>query len=245
MSDKLSLVIPALNEEANIRELVPRLHQILEREGVEHEILVVDSNSSDRTQEAARELGAIALNDPRRGYGHALRLGFAKATGNYILTMDADLSHPPEFIVDMWKARHSASIIIASRYVAGGRADMPWHRYMLSRILNSFFAIGLGLPIRDMSSGFRLYKSSVIRALDIQLNQFEVLEEILFKAYGAGCAICEVPFYYQPRKAGSSHARIFQFGIRYLKLFVDLRLNKPNYMVPLPEEPEAAEKLDK
>jgi ubiquinone/menaquinone biosynthesis C-methylase UbiE len=96
---------------------------------------------------------------------------------------------------------------------------MPLHRKLLSRVLNRFFALGLGLPVRDLSSGFRLYGARVLRELELQGRNFDILEEILVKAYAAGWKVVEIPFTYYPRDRGSSHARIFRFGIALLRAF--------------------------
>ena len=89
------------------------------------------------TREAARQHGARVVEQIEPGYGGALVTGFALASGNYLLTMDADLSHPPEFVEQLWRQRDEADVTIASRYVAGGRADMGFYRYALSRVLNA------------------------------------------------------------------------------------------------------------
>jgi len=133
--------------------------------------------------------------------------------------MDADMSHPAEFIRHLWEARENADIVIASRYVAGGRADQPMFRLLLSRILNGFFAIGLSIPVRDLSSGFRLYRKRLFERIDFQFLNFVLLVEILLRAFACGARIKEVPFHYQPRIHGGSHARIIHFGFDYLRLF--------------------------
>jgi dolichol-phosphate mannosyltransferase len=131
--------------------------------------------------------------------------------------MDADLSHPPNFLLDMWKARTQADLIIASRYVKGGQAYMPLTRLLLSRVLNGIFNIVLGLKVLDLSRGYRMYASEVIKGMDIQGQDFEVLQELLVKALVRGYRILEIPFSYRPRKHGSSHARVIKFGVAYLR----------------------------
>src|SRR5262245_11285305 len=143
MSDTdLTVLIPVLNERENLTTLLPRLARVLDGLGCDREVVVVDGGSRDGTVEVARALGATVLSQQAPGYGGALREGFAAATGRYVLTLDADLSHDPEFIVKLWLMRSSADIVIASRYVKGGVAYMPLHRKILSRTLNRFFAIG-------------------------------------------------------------------------------------------------------
>jgi dolichol-phosphate mannosyltransferase len=183
---------------------------------------VVDGGSEDGTPATAERLGARVLTQRSPGYGGALREGFAATRGRHVLTLDADLSHDPDFIVKLWRERDNADLVIASRYVRGGVAIMPLGRKILSRVLNRFFAAGLGLPVRDLSSGFRLYRKSVLEGLDIEGRNFDVLEDVLVKAYAAGWRVLEVPFTYFPRDRGSSHARILPFGVDLLRAFARL-----------------------
>src|SRR6267143_1795637 len=215
----LTIVLPVLNERDNVASLLPRLDQVLRQLDCTSEVVVVDGGSRDGTADLARSLGARVLVQRTPGYGGALREGFAAASGRYVLTLDADLSHDPDFVVKLWQERETADVVIASRYVRGGVAYMPLSRKLLSRTLNRFFALGLGLPVRDLSSGFRLYRASLLEELDLEGWSFDVLEEILVKAYAAGWRVSEVPFTYYPRDRGASHARIFRFGLALLFAF--------------------------
>src|SRR5689334_8020659 len=163
----LSVIVPVLNERENLAVLLPRLDRVLRRIDCTSEIVVVDGGSSDGTPALARDLGANVVVQRTPGYGAALREAFAAAAGRYLITLDADLSHDPDFIAKLWRARGNAEIVIASRYVKAGVAYMPRHRAVLSRILNRFFAIGLGMPVRDLSSGFRLYHAPLLAGLDL------------------------------------------------------------------------------
>jgi SAM-dependent methyltransferase len=134
--------------------------------------------------------------------------------------MDADLSHRPVFLDEFWKRRHEAEVLVASRYVASGRADMGWFRRLLSHILNRTYSRVLSLPLRDLSSGFRMYRREVLANLVIQARDFDVLEEILIRVHAEGWRILEVPFHYMTRGSGRSHARLFKFGRAFLKTLV-------------------------
>jgi ubiquinone/menaquinone biosynthesis C-methylase UbiE len=113
-------------------------------------------------------------------------------------------------------------VVIASRYVPGGGAHMPADRYYLSRILNAFFAVGLSIPIRDLSSGFRLYKGAVLRDQVYSARDFDILQQIVVKAYAEGWRVQEVPFTYEPREYGSSNARVLRVGRACLATFWQL-----------------------
>jgi len=215
----LSIIIAALNEAPNLYRLLPLLRSDLDKLGISWEIIIVDGNSQDGTQKVVEQAGARYVCETAPGYGAAIFRGICEANGRYVQTMDADMSHPAPFIKNLWDAREKGDVVIASRYVPGGCADQPWFRYTLSRILNRFFSSGLSVPVRDMSSGFRLYRKAIFEGMDLTFTNFVILIEILLKAYGKGLNVCEVPFHYKPRVSGSSKARIIKFGKDYLRLF--------------------------
>ncbi len=219
---ELSIVIPALREAPNLRHLLPTLRATLDCEVPHSEILVVTSADDLETNAVATGHGATVIRQSRSGYGGALVAGFAAARGEFVLTMDADLSHPTRFIPTLWRERHTAELVIASRYVPGGLATMPAGRLLLSRSLNHVFSRGLGLSVRDMSSGFRLYRRGILSPDVYESCHFDILQEILVRAYADGWRVREVPFEYEPREQGSSHARIIAFGLAYCRTFWSL-----------------------
>ncbi len=206
----LSIILPVVNERDNLRQLLPRLKAVIERERLSFEIIVVDGGSSDGTPQTAAELGARAVPEQRRGYAGALATGIAEAQGDYVLTLDADLSHEPAFAAKLWRARTQADIVIASRYARGGAAYAGVMRQWLSRLLNLWMRRVLSMPVRDLSSGFRLYRHEALQNLKLEARNFEVIEEVLVKAYAQGYSIFEVPFTYFPRESGRSHARLLR-----------------------------------
>ncbi|GAC1472400.1 MAG: hypothetical protein PVSMB7_25020 [Chloroflexota bacterium] len=218
----LSIVLPALNEGANLSVLLPGLRDVLEGLDLTYEVLVITIEADRETREVAEVLGARVIVQTKRGYGGAIQTGFAESRGRYVLTMDADLSHQPTFIPDMWGRRQDAELIIASRYVPGGSAEMPVHRYLLSRVLNGFFSRGLSLTVRDMSSGFRLIKAGAVKDQPLTALDFDIVQEILVRAFAQGWRVVEVPMHYSPRAEGTSHARIVPFGKAYLRTFWSL-----------------------
>jgi dolichol-phosphate mannosyltransferase len=217
---ELAIVIPAWNERENLELLLPALKEVLAELGLTAEIVVADGGSRDGTREAAERRGARVVLQQEQGYGGALLAGFAATTAPYIVTMDADLSHRPMFLEEFWKRRDEAELFIASRYVAGGRADMGWFRRLLSRILNRTYRRALSLPLHDLSSGFRMYRRDVLAGLALQARDFDVLEEILIRVHTEGWQIVEVPFHYMSRGSGRSHARLFKFGWALLKTLI-------------------------
>jgi dolichol-phosphate mannosyltransferase len=218
----LSVIIPALDEGENLAIILPHLRDVLKALGLSSQILIVTRGADDATRRAAAEVGASVLQQVEHGYGGALVEGFAASTGEYVLTMDADASHRPVFVESLWRLRGRAEVTVASRYVHGGEAHMPRVRYILSRVLNAFFRIGLNVPIRDLSSGFRLYKGDVLREQIYTARDFDILQQVIVKAYAEGWRVQEVPFTYEPREHGSSHGRVFRVGRACLGTFWQL-----------------------
>lgn len=215
----LSIIIPTLNEAENLAELLPQVHAVLASLAIRYEIVLVDEQANAATRQVAQAQQARLISPPTRGYGRALAAGFREAAGRYVLTMDADQSHPPRFIADLWAARDTAEVVIASRYTPGGQAVMPADRLFLSRILNLVYSRGLALRVKDMSSGFRLYHGAVTGQRAFEAVDFDVLQEVLVWALLDGYQVREIPFSYQPRRHGSSRVRLFQFSQAYLKTF--------------------------
>ena len=212
----LTVIILAMDEAENLARLIPRTQEVLARLDCTAEIVVVAGPSSDDTVTVARAQGARVVEQASKGYGGALAEGFAAARGEFLLTMDADFSHTPIFIRTLWAAHDSADVLIASHVTRGGRSIMPLGRYAMSRLLNTVFPRILSLDVKDMSSGFRLYRRTAIEGTTIMGRNFDALQELLLRAYAGGWRIREVPFAYQPRDAGRSKASLVSFGRSYL-----------------------------
>jgi len=179
-----------------MERLLSALGQELRSLGIDHELIVMDSGLK---------------------YGRALRSGLEQATGEYVLTLDADGSHDPSFLAAIWAARREAEVVIASRYVEGGSAEMPGVRRTLSRMLNGMLRRGLSLPYSDLSSGYRLYRRAAVAALPLQAIGFDILQEILIRMVAEGYRVREVPFRYQA--AGKTRAWLARFAVSNLKTF--------------------------
>lgn len=218
----LSIVILALDEERNLETLLPEISRVVRDMGVTSETIVVDGGSRDGTARVAARLGARVVVQARAGYGEALRTGFAAATGAYVITMDADLSHEADVVARLWAARDPTGLAVASRYVAGGAARTGLVRLLLSRLLNVVFSRGLSMRIRDVSSGFRIYPAAALEQLSAHADDFDILPEVLVRAHAEGWRVVEIPFRYAPRRSGSSKARLLRLGADYLRTFVRL-----------------------
>jgi len=213
----ISVILPVVNERENLDILIPRLKSLLNNARLDGEIVVVDGGSTDGTWESAAAHGVRVVSERGKGYGAAIQTGFEEARGDWVLTLDADLSHDPDFVAKMWRARDRADIVIASRYTRGGVAYTDLFRKSLSRLLNVFLRRLWSLPVRDVSSGYRLYRRAALEGLEFTSTNFEVLGEILVRLYARGYGVVEVPFTYFPRRAGRSHIHLLRFGMAQLR----------------------------
>ncbi len=213
----LSVLILARNEAQNLDHLLPRIAKTLCAIGRKFEVVVVDADSPDGTAAVATRHNARVVPQLDSGYADALRQGFAECSGGFILAMDADFSHRPDFFAAMIHAVEAADVVVASRYVAGGSADMPASRRLLSALLNRVFAWALGLQTRDLSSGFRMYRRQALQAIAPRGEYFDVLPEIIALAHIQGLRIREIPFHYHQREAGVSKARVVKFVPSYVR----------------------------
>jgi len=222
----LSIVLPAYEEAANLEVLLPRLHAVAQTLASSHEIVVVDTDTPrDATPQVCQQHQARYA--ARRGgnlYGHAIRTALQEARGRFVVLMDADGSHNPDYLPGLWQQRETADIVIASRYVTGGRTENPAVLIFLSHAVNYVFRFVLGLKCFDVSNSFRLYHGDELRKLKLKCNHFDIVEEILVKLVFArrDYVIKEVPIVFEKRKAGQTKRNLFTFAIGYIVTLVRL-----------------------
>ena len=224
---ELTVAIPAYKEAANLRHILPRLAAALAQ--VEHETLVVDTSSpQDDTRQVCADNGAGYIN--REGgdsYGDAVRSAIRHARGKYLLFMDADGSHRPEFVPQMLAARGERVVVAASRYVEGGGSENGAVSVLMSRTLNRVYCLALGIDCRDISNSFKLYNADALKKLKLECANFDIIEEMLFKLARAdkGLAVKELPYVFQSRIEGRSKRNLLLFIFSYLRTLVKLRLS--------------------
>jgi dolichol-phosphate mannosyltransferase len=213
----LSVVVPVWNGRHDLGRLLPRLSAVLSATVEGETEIVVAVPDDDPAGGISRQAGARVALFSGEGYGAALNAGLAAAAGRWMVTIDPDFSHHPEFIRSLWLRRDEGELLIASRYVSGAVASMPLSRRFLSRLLNRLYRTILSLPYRDLSSGFRLYHRAVLEDIGpLSADGLDVLQEILVKAFSQGWRILEVPMYYrQPR--GWTGGRLAELSLGYLE----------------------------
>ncbi len=211
--------------------LLPLLRQSAASLGATWEILVIDTQQPrDHTPEVCRK-NEVRCVPREQGplYGHAIRTALREARGQWVIFMDADGSHNPAFLPSLWEHRQNADLVIASRFIQGGKTENPAVLIFMSLMVNVAFRLALGLKCCDVSNSFRLYRGDDLRALQLKCDHFDIIEEILVKLVMArpSYRIKEVPFVFEKRKAGKTKRNLLLFALGYAATLV--RLMKMKY----------------
>jgi glycosyltransferase involved in cell wall biosynthesis len=212
---RISLVIPAKNESDNLKWLLPRLPSCID------EVVLVDGHSTDGTQEIARELRSDIkiVTDGGRGKGDALRKGFAAASGDYIVMIDADGSMDPAEI-DRYVARlqDDCDVVKGSRFApGGGTTDMTPIRRLGNAALLSLVNLFYGQVFTDLCYGYCGFRRQALQSLRLKADGFEIETEIVVRSVKAGLRIGEVPTWEAERRCGESNLNAWRDGRRVLK----------------------------
>ncbi len=216
---KIIVVLPTYNERENISRIIPQLFAL---ELPNFQLLVVDDNSPDGTGRAVEEFAAQAAYAGRvhllpraekQGLGPAYIEGFKRALAlgaDFIVQMDADLSHQPKYLPQLLEKAGQYDIVIGSRYAAGGSVDENWGplRKLLSWWANRVYTPTiLSLPLKDATGGYRLYRRDCLIGLDldrIKANGYVFMVELIYVACRLGYSVGELPIHFADRQHGSS-----------------------------------------
>lgn len=221
---KLSVVIPAYNEEGSIRAAVCQLHDTLEANKIEHEIVVVNDNSKDQTEAVLRSLQQeipsllVVNNLGPNGFGFAVRAGLESFTGDCVAIMMADLSDSPDDLVKFYaKFNEGYDCVFGSRFSKGGKVyDYPKLKLIINRIANTLVQVTFGIRYNDTTNAFKLYSRKTIEGLKPFLApHFNLTLELPLKAIVRGYNYAVVPNSWINRKTGESKLRIREMGSRY------------------------------
>ena len=225
----ISVVIPAYQEEENLRIILPRLKQTLSTLPFGSEIIVVDTmQEMDNAKEVCTLHGADYVNrEQGNNYGDAIRTGIKIAKGKYTICMDADGSHTPEFIHKLIEHRDEFDVVIASRYIDGGTTDNSKILIFMSLVVNIVYSVFLGIKCKDVSNSFKLYQAEQLKSLHLKCANFDIVEEILFKLVKAKktLKIKEVPFYFKKRMFGHTKRNLVAFMFSYLFTIIKLKFD--------------------
>jgi dolichol-phosphate mannosyltransferase len=225
---KVSIVVPTYNERDNVQALCEGIGEVLKSRW-DYEIIIVDDNSPDGTHEVVRQLGSkdsrikLLKRSGKLGLGSAVTAGFSHATGDYWVMMDADLSHRPVDLPNLLTTLSDADVAVGSRYVRGGGVvNWPLWRRVVSRGASALGRLIVGLPVRDLTSGFGAFRRSHIEVLLPTLSPkgFKLLLEILAKSGDA--RVKETPITFVDRQHGRSKASAGE-ALLFLRLCFELR----------------------
>lgn len=227
---ELSVVLPSYQEGKNLSNLLPRLLDTLQLMGITSEILIVDTNQPmDQTKDVCDQYGVLYISRREGNYfGCAVRTGIYEAKGKFILFMDADGSHTPEFIPELYSFADKFDVIIASRYIENGDTENNWILVLMSKIVNWSFSLVLKLPCKDVSNSFKIYRADQLKALNLTSNNFDIIEEILFKLLRSQpkIQIKEVPFLFKKRMFGETKRNLLTFMLTYMYTILKLRFKR-------------------
>lgn len=221
----LSIVIPAHNEANNLPETIGQIAETLIKENITHEIVVVNDNSSDTTEQVLLQLieqyPALRYvnNQPPNGFGFAVRKGLQSFLGDAVMIVMADGSDAPKDMVSMYRTlQQGYDCVFGTRFTKNARiVDYPLHKKIINRMANWFIQLLFQLKYNDTTNAFKCYRRQVIAGLQPFLSHhFNLTVELPLKAIVRGYRYAVVPTDWYNRKHGISKLKIREMGSRYL-----------------------------
>jgi dolichol-phosphate mannosyltransferase len=232
---KLSVVFPARDEEGCIAQTISEVAETLRRERIPYEIVVVDDGSSDGTAACVREVIErypgirLVTNTGHHGFGLAVRVGLAEATGDAIAVMMADASDSPDDLVMYYrKIQEGYDCAFGSRFMRGSRViDYPVHKLTINRMANWFVKVLFRVRFNDITNAFKCYRREVVDGMQpLIAPHFNLTVEMPLKAIVRGYSFAVVPISWTNRKTGMSKLKIKEMGSRYLFIVLYLWLER-------------------
>lgn len=222
---KLSVVIPAHNEEDCLYGTVYAIVNRLQSERILHEVVIVNDNSTDNTEKVCQQLALefptvrYVDNYPPNGFGFAIRRGLAEFEGDAVAIVMADASDDPkDLLAGYYKLIEGYDCVFGSRFIKGGKVvDYPFHKLFINRLANLFIKVLFGLSYNDTTNAFKLYRREVIEGVQpILSHHFNLTVELPLKALVRGYSYAVIPIRWYNRQTGISKLKIKEMGSRYL-----------------------------
>mgnify|MGYP001419299043 FL=1 len=227
---KLSIVIPAYNEEESITETIDQIEEAFSKVTIDHEIFIVNDNSKDNTLQVLEQLAQkypslkYETNLGPNGFGYAVRYGLERYSGDCVAVMMADLSDSPYDLIRYYTTMVEGNYdcVFGSRFIKGGKViDYPWIKKIINRIANFIIRIVMRIKYNDTTNAFKLYKREVIDGVKPILSpHFNLTIELPLKAIIRGFSYTVVPNSWTNRKYGVSKLKIKEMGSRYFFILV-------------------------
>jgi dolichol-phosphate mannosyltransferase len=241
---KLSVVMPAYNEALNLPETVNAFYSALQKNNIEHELLVVNDNSKDNTaeviaslQQTIPTLRTVINRPPHNGFGMAVRKGLDNFTGDCVAIVMADLSDSPDDLVKFYNTfvQQKVDCVFGNRFAKGAVVEgYPKSKLILNRIVNHGISFLFKIKYKDFTNAFKLYSKETIEGLHPFLSpHFNLTVELSLKAVVRGCTYAVVPNSWRNRKHGTSNLKIKEMGSRYffiiLYCFIEKYFSKGDF----------------
>lgn len=231
----LSVVIPAHNEEGCIEETVLAFNDKLKSEKIPHEILVINDNSKDKTEDILKNLSEniselrYINNTPPNGFGLAVRKGLENYKGSYVAIVMADISDRPSDLVKYYKKINEGyDCVFGSRFIKGGKTiDYPKIKKFLNRLTNNIIRLLFGIRYNDTTNAFKIYRRETMEGLKPFLSHhYNLTVELPLKSIVRGYSYAIIPNHWTNRKSGVSKLKIKEMGSRYFFIILYCLLEK-------------------
>ena len=229
----LSIFFPAYNDSGTIASLVITALRTARKLTPDHEVIVVNDGSADGTAEILEELASIypqvriVTHEKNRGYGGALRTGFASATRELIFYTDGDAQYDPAEMEALWR-RFDQNVDLVNGYKIS-RSD-PMHRILIGRVYHHLVKTLFGLTVRDVDCDFRMMRRSIFDTVHLEKNSGVICLEMMKKITDGGFRIAEVPVHHYHRAYGKSQffnfGRLYRTAIDVMKLWWALAIKR-------------------
>jgi dolichol-phosphate mannosyltransferase len=233
--DKLSVIVPARDEAENLPPCINRIARILNKNSINHEILVIDDGSTDDTCEVVRNLMIeipslrYLRNDRENGFGIAVRLGLSEFSGDAVAIMMADLSDSGHDLVKYWHILNQGyECVFGSRFLPGSRVtDYPTPKLIANRIVNTAIRYAFKIKYNDVTNAFKMYRREVVEGcLPFISPHFNLTVEIPLKAIIRGFSWTTTPISWKNRSKGVAKLKLKEMGSRYFFIIAYLWLEK-------------------
>ena len=226
---KLSIIIPAYNEEKTIKEIIKRVKD-QGISNIQKEIIVVDDGSTDKTYEILKNIEGINLlrHIENKGKGHAIRTGLTKVTGDFVLIQDADLELSPEDYPDLLRPmlNGKAEVVYGSRILGKTNSEHSLLFYAGGRTVTLAANLIYGIKITDEPIGYKMFKTDLLKSLNLKCKRFEFCPEVTAKIAKRKIKIHEVPVKYNPRTKSEGKKLGVKDGIQAIWTLIKYRFRE-------------------
>lgn len=224
----ISVILPAKKEAENLDILLPQIIEQVKKTGEKYEVIIIDGQiAEDNSKEICEKHCVEYRNQEEPYFLGAYRTGIKLARYDKMLVLDCDGSHPPYKIQELYKkyVEENCDVVIGSRYVHGGSSSSSFSQIFMSKLLNNTYRKFLGIDATDLSAGFKIYRTEILKKLTFTCKNFDLMEEMLvkMKLEKTNLKIGEVPIDFQDRMYGHSKRNPIVFTISFITTLFKLK----------------------